>query len=96
MESRSVAAGSSQEQVVSCLPPYRSEAVGSTQEQVACLVPSAPAASFCHFVPKFSRSVTTSKRSYQQFETILAPPVPTPRIRPRAVSITAAFVEEGQ
>ena len=48
------------------------------------------------FVPKFSRSVTSSTRSFQESETILAQPDPTPRIRPRAASITAAFVEEGQ
>lgn len=55
-----------------------------------------PATGKLRFVPKFSRSVTTSTRSYQESEIILAQPDPTPRIRPRATSNTAAFVEEGQ
>ena len=56
MESRSVALGSSQEQVVF---PAATAFVHSAIRKL-------------RFVPKFSRSVTTSTRSFQESETILA------------------------
>lgn len=68
--------------------------MGSRSEAVNSYVHSA--IGNLRFVPKFSRSVTSSTRSYQESETILAQPDPTPRIRPRAASNTTAFVEEGQ
>jgi hypothetical protein len=48
------------------------------------------------FVPKFSRSVTSSKRSFHESETILTQPDSNSPDKAQAASITVAFVEEGQ
>ena len=57
----------------------------------SCLLLLSPATGKMRFVPKFSRSVTSSKRSFHQSETILAQPDPTPRIRPRAASVPRSW-----
>jgi hypothetical protein len=48
------------------------------------------------FIPKFSRSVTSSKRSFHESETILTQPDSNSPDKAQAASITVAFVEEGQ